>query len=95
MYGSTTKGDVVKRSDCILVYGSTTKGGVVKRSDCIPVYGSTTKGDVKRFDCTKVHTTTVCVLLLFILLCIYTVLHITMTMFVMSEFKTNTGVVLR
>ena len=34
MYGSTTKGDVVKRSDCILVYGSTTKGGVVKRSDC-------------------------------------------------------------
>ena len=30
-----TKGDVVKRSDCILVYGSTTKGDVVKRSDCI------------------------------------------------------------
>ena len=29
-----TKGDVVKRSDCILVYGSTTKGDVVvyKRS---------------------------------------------------------------
>ena len=23
VYGSTTKGDVVKRSDCILVYGST------------------------------------------------------------------------
>ena len=46
MYGSTTKGDVVKRSGCILVYGSTTKGGVVKRSDCILVYGSTTKGDV-------------------------------------------------
>ena len=36
MYGSTTKGDVVKRSDCILVYGSTIKGDVVKRSDCIP-----------------------------------------------------------
>ena len=34
MYGSTTKGDVVERSDYILVYGSTTKGGVVKRSDC-------------------------------------------------------------
>ena len=43
VYGSTTKGDVVKRSDCILVYGSTTKGDVVKRSDCILVYGSTTK----------------------------------------------------
>ena len=52
VYGSTTKGDVVKRSDGILVYGSTTKGGVVKRSDCILVYGSTTKGDVvKRSDC--------------------------------------------
>ena len=35
---STTKGDVVERSDCILVYGSTTKGDVVKRSDCILVY---------------------------------------------------------
>ena len=35
MYGSTTKGGVVKRSDCIPVYGSTTKGGVVKRSDWI------------------------------------------------------------
>ena len=46
MYGSTTKGDVVKRSDCILVYGSTTKGGVVKRSDCILLYGSTTNGGV-------------------------------------------------
>ena len=47
-----TQGDVVKRSDCILVYGSTTKGGVMKRSDCILVYGSTTKGDVvKRSDC--------------------------------------------
>ena len=46
MYGSTTKGDVVKRSDCILVYGSTTKGDVVKRCDCILVYGSTSKGDV-------------------------------------------------
>ena len=46
MYGSTTKGDVVKRSDCILVYRSTTKGDVVKRSDCILVYGSTTKGGV-------------------------------------------------
>ena len=45
-YGSTTKGGVVKRSDCKLVYGSTTKGDVVKRSDCIPVYGVTTKGDV-------------------------------------------------
>ena len=33
VYGSTTKGGVVKRSDCILVYGSTTKGDVVKRSD--------------------------------------------------------------
>ena len=52
MYGSTTKGDVVKRSDCILVYGSTTKGDVVKRSDCILVYGSTNEGDVvKRSDC--------------------------------------------
>ena len=29
--GVTTKGDVVKRSVCILVYGSTTKGDVVKR----------------------------------------------------------------
>ena len=56
-----TKGDVVKRSDCILVYRSTTKGDVVKsttkgdvvkRFDCILVYGSTTKGDVvKRSDC--------------------------------------------
>ena len=32
VYGNTTKGDVVKRSDCILV---TTKGDVVKRSDYI------------------------------------------------------------
>ena len=56
MYGSTTKGDVVKRSDCILVYGSTTKGDVKKRSDCILVYGSTTKGDVKkRSDCILVY----------------------------------------
>ena len=56
MKGSTTKGDVVKRSDCILVYGSTTKGDVVKRSDCILVYGSTTKGDVvKRSDCILVR----------------------------------------
>ena len=46
VYGSTTKGDVGKRSDCILVYGSTTKDDVVKRSDCILVYGSTTKGGV-------------------------------------------------
>ena len=46
MYGSTTKGDAVKRSDCILVYGSTTKGDVVKTSDCILVYGSTTDDDV-------------------------------------------------
>ena len=30
MYGNTTKGDVVKRSDCILVYGSTTKGDCCK-----------------------------------------------------------------
>ena len=30
-YGSTTKGDVVKRSYCILVYGSTTKGDVVEK----------------------------------------------------------------
>ena len=53
MCGSTAKGGVVKRSDCILVYGKTTKGGVVKMSDCILVYGSTTKGDVvKRSDCT-------------------------------------------
>ena len=44
MYGSTTKGDAVKRSDCILVYGSTTKGDVVKRSDCTLLHGSTTKG---------------------------------------------------
>ena len=35
MYGNTTKGDVVRRTDCILVYGSTTKGDVVKRSECI------------------------------------------------------------
>ena len=40
MYGGTTKGGVVKRSDCILVNGSTTKGGVVERSDCILVYGA-------------------------------------------------------
>ena len=54
MYGSTTKGDVVKRSDCMLVYGSITKGDVVKRSDCILVYWSTTKGDVvKRSDTTR------------------------------------------
>ena len=33
VYGSTTKGDVVKRSDCILVYRSTTKGDVVKISE--------------------------------------------------------------
>ena len=53
MCGSTTKGDVVKRSDCILVYGSTTKGDVVKRSDCTLVCGSTTKGDiVERFNLT-------------------------------------------
>ena len=52
VYGSTTKGDVVKRSDCILVYGSPTKGDVVKRSDCILLYGSNIKGDiVKRSDC--------------------------------------------
>ena len=38
MYGSTTKGDIVERSDCVLVYGSTTKDDVVKRSDCILVY---------------------------------------------------------
>ena len=45
-------GDVVKRSDCILVYGSTTKADIVKRLDCILVYGSTTKADiVKRLDC--------------------------------------------
>ena len=55
MYGSTTKGDAVKRSDCILVYGSTTKGDVVKRSDCILVYQSTTKGDVVK-DSTISHS---------------------------------------
>ena len=38
MYGSTTKGDVVKRPDCILVYGSTTKGDVVKRSNSTYLY---------------------------------------------------------
>ena len=54
--GTLYKGDVIKRSDCILVYGSTTKGDVVKRSDCILVYGSTTKGDVvKRSDCILVY----------------------------------------
>ena len=59
MYGSITKGDVVKRSDCILVYGSTTKGDVVRRSDCILVYGSITKGDVvKRSDCILVYGST-------------------------------------
>ena len=52
-------GDVVERSDCILVYGSTTKGDVVKRSDCILVYGSTTKGDVvERSDCILVYGST-------------------------------------
>ena len=61
VYRSTTKGGVVKRSDCIiLVYGSTTKGDVVKSSDCILVYGSTTKGDVVRdvntYVCTYVQT---------------------------------------
>ena len=35
MYGSTTKGDVIERFDCILVYGSTTKGNVIERFDCI------------------------------------------------------------
>ena len=60
VYGSTIKGDVVKRSDCILVYGSTTKGDVVKRSDCILVYGSTTKGGVvKRSDCILVYGSTI------------------------------------
>ena len=59
MCENTTKGDVVKRSDCILVYGSTTKGDVVKRSDCILVYGNTTKGDVvKRSDCILVYGST-------------------------------------
>ena len=38
VHESTTKGDVVERSDCILVHGSTTKDDVVKRSDCILVY---------------------------------------------------------
>ena len=58
------KGDVVKRSDCILVYGSTTKGDVVKRSDCILVYGSTTKGNVvKRSDCILVYGSTTKVML--------------------------------
>ena len=38
VYGSTTKGDVVQRSDCILVYVGTTKGDVVKRSDRISNY---------------------------------------------------------
>ena len=38
MYGSTTKGDVVNRSDCILVYRNTTKGDVVKRSDCLVAF---------------------------------------------------------
>ena len=58
MYRSTTKGDVVKRSDCILVYESTTKGDV-KRSHSILVYGSTTKGDgVKRSDCILVYGST-------------------------------------
>ena len=33
VYSSTTKGDVVKWSDCILVYGSTTKGDVVEKYD--------------------------------------------------------------
>ena len=54
MYGSTTKGDVVKRSTLILVHGSTTKGDVVKRSTLILVHGSTTKGDVVKrpYPCT-------------------------------------------
>ena len=38
MYGSTTKGDVVKRSDCILVYGSTATGDIVNRPDCVWEY---------------------------------------------------------
>ena len=48
MYVSITKGDVVERSDCMLVYGSTTKGDVVKRSHCILVYMGALpcKGDV-------------------------------------------------
>ena len=46
MYGSTTKGDVVKTFNCIPVYGSTTKGDAVKRFDCILEYGSTTKDAV-------------------------------------------------
>ena len=47
-----TKGDVVKRSGCILVYGNTTKGGVVERSVYYVVYGHTTKSDVvKRSNC--------------------------------------------
>ena len=55
MYGSTTKGDVVKRSNCILVYGNTTKGDVVKRSDCILVYGGTSKGDCTTIMYVLVH----------------------------------------
>ena len=35
--GALYKGDVVKRSDCILVYESTIKGDVVKGSDSILV----------------------------------------------------------
>ena len=60
MYGSTTKSDVVKRSDC--TYTSVWEhyqGDVVKRSDCIQVYGSTTKGGVvKRSDCILVYGST-------------------------------------
>ena len=35
--GALYKGDVVKRSDCILAYESTTKGDVVKGSESILV----------------------------------------------------------
>ena len=57
MYGSTTKGDVVKWSDCILVYGSTTKGDVVKWSDCIfliYVYNAASSGYKIWWICPKI-----------------------------------------
>ena len=61
MYGSTTKGNVVKRSDCILVYGSTTKGDVVKRSDCILVrIWEHYQGGVKKPGCNMHVCGTVC-----------------------------------
>ena len=40
VHKSTTKGGVVKRSDCTVVYGSTTEDDVVKRSSIYKCIGA-------------------------------------------------------